>query len=190
MLKDNQNQENPWTTLTSNSVYENNWIKIMHNEVINPSGNNGIYGIVHFKNIAVGIIVMDNEKNIYLVGQFRYPINEYSWEIPEGGGSLDTDPLIAAKRELKEETGIIARSWTKLFQIHLSNSATDEKAIIYLAQDLEFTNAEPEETEDLALTKLALQSFIEMILNGQITDAITVTAGLWLDRMISKREIN
>ncbi|HMG14392.1 MAG TPA: NUDIX hydrolase, partial [Saprospiraceae bacterium] len=94
------------------------------------------------------------------------------------------------KRELKEETGIIARSWTKLFQIHLSNSATDEKAIIYLAQDLEFTNAEPEETEDLALTKLALQSFIEMILNGQITDAITVTAGLWLDRMISKREIN
>ncbi len=190
MVKDNQNQENPWSTLTSNVVYDNNWIKVTHDEVLNPSGNKGIYGIVHFKNLAIGIIVLDNEMNTYLVGQYRYPINEYSWEIPEGGGKHDMDPLNTAKRELKEETGIIAKNWTKIFQMHLSNSATDEKAIIYLAQDLEFTQAEPEESEELSLTKLSFDSFIEMIMNGKITDAITVCAGLWIDKMIRTGKFN
>ena len=189
MLKDNQNQENPWTTLTSNVVYENNWIKVNHDEVLNPSRNNGIYGIVHFKNIAIGIIVLDNEMNIYLVGQYRYPLKEYSWEIPEGGGKLDQNPLDAAKRELKEETGIIAKNWTKLFIMHLSNSATDEKAIIYLAQDLEFTNAEPDDSEELSLTKLSFQSFLEKILGGEITDAISVAAGLWVDKLIASGKL-
>ena len=189
MLKDNQNQENPWTTLTSNIVYENNWIQVKHDEVINPSGNNGIYGIVHFKNLAIGVIVLDEDMNTYLVGQYRYPLKEYSWEIPEGGGKLLTDPMLAAQRELKEETGIIARKWTMLFHMHLSNSATDEKAIIYLAQDLEFAIAEPEDSEELTVTKMSFNSFLDNIMKGKITDAITIAAGLWVDKLFSKGEL-
>src|SRR6478609_1426384 len=106
--------ENNWKTLSTETVYENAWLELSHRDVINPSGNKGIYGLVKFKNQAIGVIPLDAEGNIYLVGQYRYAIDEYSWEIPEGGGALNADPLDAAKRELKEETGLVANKWTKL----------------------------------------------------------------------------
>jgi 8-oxo-dGTP pyrophosphatase MutT (NUDIX family) len=186
MPKDTQFLENPWKTLSSKSVYENNWINVVHHNVINPAGNEGVYGTVHFKNIAVGIIVLDENQNTYLVGQYRYPLKTYSWEIPEGGAPFGLNPLEMAKKELKEETGISANNWLVLGVLHTSNSATDEKAILYLATDIEHGEASPEETEDLRLMKLPFVEFIKMIDSGEITDAITVCAGLKLEKMLSK----
>ena len=102
--------KNPWTTLSTDNIYENPWIKLEQHQVINPAGGKGIYGKIHFKNKAIGIVALDENQNTWLVGQHRYPLNEWSWEIPEGGGPLEIDPLESAKRELKEETGLDATS--------------------------------------------------------------------------------
>ena len=166
--------ENPWQTLDTSEKYSNPWISVQHNNVVNPSGNKGIYGVVHFKNLAVGIIPLDEEYNTWLVGQYRYPLNLYSWEIPEGGSPHDQDPIDGAKRELIEETGIEARKWTKILEMHVSNSVTDEASVIYVAQDLEFGTAEPEETEDLQIRKVPFQEVFEMVMNGEITDSLSM----------------
>ena len=166
--------ENPWKTLSSKEVYDNNWISVSEHEVINPGGGRGIYGKVCFKNLAIGIVVLDEELNTYLVGQYRYPIDLYSWEIPEGGGKLTCDPLEAAQRELKEETGISAASWTEIQKIHLSNSVSDEYGIIYLARDLTFGESQPEETEQLKVRKIPFEEAYNMVINNEITDSLSV----------------
>jgi 8-oxo-dGTP pyrophosphatase MutT (NUDIX family) len=167
---------NPWSILDKHTVYDNPWIRLTEFKVINPSGGNGIYGKVHFKHIAVGVIPMDAEWNSWLVGQYRFPLNQYSWEIPEGGGRMDEDPLVAAKRELLEETGLIAREWTKICTLHLSNSVSDESAIIYLARELEQQTPCPEETEQLHIKKLPFAELVRMQESGEITDAMSVAA--------------
>ena len=166
--------KNPWTIISSSTVYDNNWINVVEHKVINPAGGDGVYGKVHFKNLAIGVVALDEERNIYLVGQYRFTLDAYSWEIPEGGSPLGVDPLDSAKRELKEETGIIARDWKKLLDIHLSNSVSDEKGYIYLATGLEFSEAEPEETEELQVQKIALEQAYQMVLDGTITDSLSV----------------
>jgi|SRR6476661_5824210 len=168
--------DNPWTTLKSKDVYQNPWIKLIEHDIINPAGNPGVYGQVHFKNKAIGVVVLDDENYTWLVGQHRFPLNLYSWEIPEGGGPLGTDPLDSAKRELLEETGIIANKWTKIQEMHLSNSVTDEHSIVYLAQDLTFGEAEPEETEQLQVKRLPFEEVYQMVINGTITDSVSVAA--------------
>lgn len=189
-FKDTKLQENPWQILSTNTKYENNWLRVDHHDVVNPAGNPGIYGTVHFKNLAVGVVVLDDENNTYLVGQYRFPLGQYSWEIPEGGAPLDQDPLEMAMKELKEETGLTARNWIKLAKLHTSNSATDEAAIIYLASGIETGIAEPEETEILNVKKIPFTKYVEMIEDGEITDAISVCAGLltyrWLNKQIQK----
>ncbi len=169
-----------WTINSSEVKYDNPWIKVTEHQVVNPSGNNGIYGEVHFKNIAIGIVALDDQDNIYMVNQFRFVLNQYSLEIPEGGGSLEIDPLLSAKRELKEETGLIANSWEKLMELHLSNSVSNEKAIIYLAKDLHQGEMDLEETEDIVVSKLSLKEAYEMVNENKITDAISVAAILKL----------
>lgn len=169
--------KNPWTTLNSSNVYENGWIRVEHHEVLNPSLKQGIYGKVHFKNTAIGIIPVDKEGNTWLVGQYRYPLETYSWEIPEGGGPIDTPPLESAARELMEETGISAKKWTSIQEIHTSNSVTDEYGIIYLAEELTFGEATPEESEDLKVKKVSLKDALDMVVHGEITDSLSV-AGL------------
>ena len=144
-------EENPWKITSEKNIYDNPWINVTEYQVINPSGNPGIYGKVHFKNIAIGILPLDDELKTYLVGQYSFAMNQYSWEMTEGGGHLGTDPLDSAKRELLEETGLKANSWTELQRMHLSNSVSDELSIIYLARGLEQFEAEPEETEQLTL---------------------------------------
>ena len=129
-------KKNPWTKLSQEDIYENPWIKLEEHNVINPSGGKGIYGKVHFKNTAIGIIPLDDKNNTWLVGQHRYVLNEWSWEIPEGGGNLDTDPVDSAKRELKEETGFTASSWKLVVRTHLSDSVSDEEGFIFLAEGL------------------------------------------------------
>lgn len=171
---------NPWKTLSSKPIYDNPWISLTEHQVINPGGGKGIYGEVNFKNLAIGIIVLDENNNTWLVGQYRFPLKSYSWEIPEGGGPLAVDPLISAKRELLEETGILANSWTEIQKIHLSNSVSNEIGIIFLAQDLSYGDAEPEETEQLVVRKLPFLEAYQMVLDGQITDSLSVAAILKL----------
>lgn len=169
-------ENNPWKTLSIKEVYSNPWISITHREVINPSGNPGIYGLVHFKNLAVGIVPLDENQNTWLVGQYRYALDQYSWEIPEGGGSHGTPPLEAAQRELLEETGITAQRWTKILDLHTSNSVTDETGLVFVAQELSLGEAMPEETEQLQLRKLPFAEALQMVMNGEITDSLSMVA--------------
>ena len=170
------NEKNPWQIISEKEMYNNKWINLTEYDVINPNGGKGIYGKVHFKNIAIGIVVLDDGLNTYLVGQYRFALNEYSWEIPEGGGPLDRDPLESAKRELIEETGLVAHEWTPLLKMHLSNSVSDEYSIIYLARQLEQHAAMPEETEQLIVKKLPFEEAWRMVEEGIITDAMSVAA--------------
>jgi len=175
---------NPWTILSEEEIYDNKWIKLTEYKVINPSGGNGIYGKVHFKNLAIGILPLDDELNTYLVGQYRFAIDQYSWEIPEGGGAIDVDPLESAKRELLEETGLVAEEWTKLMDFHLSNSVSDEHGIIYLARKLNQQQAQPEETEELVVKKVPFEEAYKMVERGEITDSMAVAAILKVKLML------
>lgn len=179
-------EENPWQILNSEEKYNNNWIKVTEHQVINPSGGTGIYGEVHFKNIAIGILPLDEEQNTWLVGQYRFPLKAYSWEIPEGGGPLGIEPALSAKRELMEETGLSCNKLTEIQRMHLSNSVSDELAIIYLAQELTQGQAEPEETEDLKLMKVSFSKAYQMVVNGEITDSMSVAAILKVHIMLNQ----
>ncbi|TRX56278.1 NUDIX hydrolase [Fulvivirga sp. M361] len=176
--------ESPWTTLSAEEKYDNNWINVTEYEVLNPGGGQGIYGKVSFKNKAIGIIPLDDTNHTWLVGQHRYTLNEYSWEIPEGGAPLAEDIFSAAKRELKEETGIMARRWEKIMRFHTSNSVTDEEAFVFLATELSFGPSELEETEsDLVVKKLHLTEALNMVMQSQITDSMSVAGLLKVARM-------
>jgi 8-oxo-dGTP pyrophosphatase MutT (NUDIX family) len=176
--------KNPWTTLSGEVKYDNQWITVTEYQVLNPSGGKGIYGKVHFKNKAIGIVAVDDALNTWLVGQYRYTLNAWHWEIPEGGGDPREDPKESAKRELQEETGLIAKSWTEIIHLHTSNSVTDEEGHIFLAEDLQEGSSALEETEaDLKVWKLPLKDALEMVLAGKITDAMSVMAILKVARM-------
>ncbi len=179
---------NPWKIKTSKEIYENKWIKLTEHQVINPSGNNGIYGVVSFKNKAIGIIPIDSEGNTWLVGQYRFALNEYSWEIPMGGGPIENDILDSAKRELKEETGLSAKIWTNIMRIHTSNSVTDEEGFVFLAEDLTAGATEFEDTEDLKIQKLPFSTVVEMVLSGKITDGISIAGILKAKTILELRK--
>jgi 8-oxo-dGTP pyrophosphatase MutT (NUDIX family) len=173
--------ENPWQILSTKKIYENPWIAVQEDQVINPNGGQGIYGTVSFKNKALGIVPVDEKGYTWLVGQYRYPLEEYSWEIPMGGGKivengkdLDSQLLEAAQRELLEETGLIAQKWTLIAHIHTSNSVTDEEGFVFLAQELSQADSSPEETEALAVQKIHLSEAFEMVMRDEITDAISM----------------
>lgn len=178
--------QNSWKTLSSELVYESAWIAVHKHQTINPAGNPAIYSVVNFKNLAIGIIPLSKDGYTWLVGQWRYPLNAYSWEIPEGGGPHGEAPVETAKRELKEETGIVAGKFEEIMQLHLSNSATDEHAYVFIATDLSFEEAEPEETEDLKVKKVHISEAMEMVLNGDITDGISVAAIMKVSYLLDK----
>lgn len=167
---------NPWITHSEEDRYINPWIRISHREVTNPSGGPGIYGVVHFKNVATGVVPIDDEGYTWLVGQYRYTLGQYHWEIPEGGCPKGESWLAAAQRELLEETGITASEWTPLLEAHLSNSVTDEYCVCFVARGLEYGNSEPEETEQLQVRRLPLTEAIDMVMRGDITDSMSVMA--------------
>ena len=177
-------ENNPWQRISSREVYNNPWITVAEDQIINPGGGRGIYGRVHFKNRAIGIIPLDEEMYTWLVGQYRYTLDEYSWEIPEGGGPLDEEALSAAQRELLEETGITARSWEQIMTFHTSNSVTDEVGFIYLATGLSFGEAQLDETEmDLKVKRVHLSEALRMVMNGEITDSMSVAGILKVARL-------
>jgi 8-oxo-dGTP pyrophosphatase MutT (NUDIX family) len=171
---------NPWRTLTVREVYDNAWIRVTAEDVIKPSGDPGIYGKVSFKNLACGIIPLADNGDIWLVGQHRYPLDLYSWEIPMGGVPRGEDALAGARRELKEETGLIAGRWQQLLECHLSNSITDEAGVVFLAEAL--TEGEPEfgDTEDLCIRRLPFGEAFNMVLGGEITDLLSMAGILRL----------
>jgi 8-oxo-dGTP pyrophosphatase MutT (NUDIX family) len=176
--------KNPWTTLSGEEKYDNPWINVTEYQVINPGGGKGIYGKVHFKNKAIGIIPLDNDLNTWLVGQYRYTLNEWAWEIPEGGGPISQSPLASAKRELLEETGITATKWTQILRLHTSNSVTDEEGFIFLAEDLALgPNALEESEAGMKVWKLPVRDAIQMVIDGKITDSISVMALLMVARL-------
>ncbi|MDF9391014.1 MULTISPECIES: NUDIX domain-containing protein [Methylococcus] len=170
-------ESNPWRLLSRREIYDNPWIHVDEDKVVNPGGGISLYGRIHFKNRAIGIIPLDGRGNTWLVGQYRYVPDTWSWEIPMGGSPEGESILESARRELKEETGLTAASWTFLMRLHTSNSVTDEEGFVFVAEDLEEGEPEFEETEDLRIWKLPLADAVAMVISGEITDAISV-AGL------------
>jgi 8-oxo-dGTP pyrophosphatase MutT (NUDIX family) len=175
----NENEEdlgNPWRRLSRRVAYENPWIRVDEDQVIRPDGKAGIYGVVHFKNRAVGVVPLDEQDRVLLVGQYRYTLEQYSWEIPEGGVPLDEDPLSGAQRELMEETGYTAAKWLELGRAYLSNSVSDEHAIYFLAEELIPGTPRPEGTERLSLRWVTFPEVLAMVERGEITDALSIIA--------------
>jgi ADP-ribose pyrophosphatase len=163
----------PWTRLTRQVAYENAWIRVWHDEVVRPDGQPGIYGVVHFANVAVGIVALDDLGRVLLVGQHRYTLDEYSWELPEGGVEAGESPLDGARRELLEESGYSAASWRELLRFTTSNSVADETGLVFVARDLTPGVASPDGTEDLAVRWVPFDEALAMIDRGEITDAIS-----------------
>lgn len=174
----------PWTLLEENERYRSPWIVVSQHEVVDPGGQRGIYGVVHFENIALGVVALDEHMNTWIVGQYRYPIEAYSWEIPEGGGRRDIPPLDSAKRELREEAGIEAERWREILRMDLSNSASDEHAILYVAQGLTFHAPQPDHDEELELRKLPFEELYAMVVRGEVLDSLTVAAVLKVKLML------
>lgn len=181
---------NPWQVKGEKNIYDNPWIGVTEYDVINPSGGQGIYGKVHFKGLAIGILPLDEHLHTYLVGQYRFTLNQYSWEMPEGGGDPTIEPVFSAQRELLEETGLVAGRWDKLLEMHLSNSVSDEHAIIFLARDLTQHTPCPEETEQLQVRKVHFEEAYQMVEQGKITDSMSVAAILKVKLMLTDGRIS
>ena len=170
--------KNPWKTLGVTKVYDNAWISVDEHDVVNPSGNPGIYGKIHFKNLACGIIPIDEDGDTWIVGQYRYALDRYSWEIPMGGVPVGADPLAGAQRELKEETGLTADRWRSILDVDISNSITDEAGIVYVAEGLTHGEPEFEDTERIEIRKLPFDDVVRMVDAGEIADVLSV-AGIF-----------
>jgi 8-oxo-dGTP pyrophosphatase MutT (NUDIX family) len=174
----------PWKRLSRTVAYQNPWIVVYHDEVVRPDGQPGVYGVVHYRNRAVAVVALDEQDRVLLVGQYRYTLDLYSWEVPEGGAGEGEEPLAAARRELREETGYSADRWELVARLHLSNSVSDEEGFCYLATGLRHGDAEPEGTEQLQVRWVPFAEALAMTADGRLTDCFAVAA---LQRVALKR---
>lgn len=163
-----------WKKLHSRTIHTSPWIDLMEDQVITPGGNESRYSYVHFRNFGIGILPIAENGDTWIVGQYRYPIGCYTWEIPEGGGPIEVDPLTSAKRELKEEAGITAERWDLIQEAFVSDSATDEYAYLYIARELEIGDPQPEEDEKLELRRIPFEELFQMVLEGRVQDSLTI----------------
>ncbi|MEM1396786.1 MAG: NUDIX hydrolase [Pseudomonadota bacterium] len=182
-------QIGPWRVTSKREAFSNPWIDVIHHEVVNPDGSPGKYGVVRFKNYAIGVLAIDSDGTILLVGQHRFPFDAYSWELPEGGGAKVEDPLVSAKRELVEETGYSAEQWRELIRFDVSNSVTDEQAICFIAWDLIQGAPQPEPTECFDYKRVSFDELHAMVLDGRITDSLTVVMALAAYSLCQKGEL-
>jgi len=180
---------NPWTTLAVEARFEDPWIRVEEHAVINAAGTRASYGLVRFKKRGVGIVPVDAEGHTFLVGQWRYPLGRYLWEIPEGGHAPEEDAIDAARRELREEVGVTARSWRQMLRMQMSTALTDERVACFLAWNLEPAASEPDPQEVLAVRRLPLVEAIDLVRRGEISDAVSIAALLRLDAMIARGEL-
>lgn len=184
MTKPFPQKRGPWTRLSSRLVYENPWLRVCHEEVLTPAGTPGIYGVVGFKSSAVGIVPLDEEGFTWLVGQYRYTLDRYCWEIPMGGSPEGEDLLATAKRELEEETGLRAGDWRELMRVDISKSVTDETGVAYLARDLAPGGMALEPTEDITVRRLPFAEALAMAMRGEITDVFSIAALMKVDYVL------
>lgn len=184
-----QESGNPWTVLSSTTMYENPWMEVVEHKVLTPKGKPGIYGVVSPRSVATGVVPIDDEGRVTLVGQYRFPLERYSWEIPEGGGEKGVDPQASAARELREETGQTARHWMPLMTLHLSNCLTDEVAYTFLAWGLEQGAACPDDTEELAIRRVPFAEAVAMAMRGEITDSMAVASLFKLRLMAAEGQL-
>jgi len=179
--------KNPWQKLSSKLIYQNPWIRLREDRVITPSGTKGIYGVVE-AHPAIGVVPLTADGYTYLVGQYRYTLDVFSWEIPEGGGHPNETTWDGARRELREETGLSARQWTYLGTAYTSNSFSNEVAYFYLAEKLTQGATNPDHTEELAIKKLPFDEAWQMVLEGTIKDAMSVIGLLRVKEILRKRK--
>lgn len=189
MAQDYPRKNGPWTVRNCEVRYDNPWVRLEHSDVIHPDGSDGIYGVVRFKNLAVGVLPVVEDGTVPLVGQHRFPHHRYSWELPEGGGLVGNDPLEAARRELIEETGYRARHWAPLMEFDVSNSVTDERSVCYLAWGLTPGPARPEPSEALAYKRIAFDELVSACLSGEIRDSLTIVMALAADARLRRGEL-
>lgn len=186
MIPADDPEANPWTTVSSKTVYSNAWITVREDQVIRPDGQPGIYGVVTTR-IATGVVALTEDGQVYLVGQYRYPTGMYSWEIPEGGTDPGEGPLECIQRELREEAGVVASEWVQLpGELHLSNCYTSEIGYVYLARDLREVAREPEGTEVLQVKTVPFDEALAMVDSGAITDSVTILGLLKAERYLRR----
>ena len=181
--------KNPWQVLSRVAAYENEWIRLDHHEVLGQGGGPGVYGTVHFKYRAVGVVPIDEKGNVILVGQYRFPLQAYCWEIPEGGGRKEIPVMESAQRELREECGLVAECWTQLLETDLSNSVTDEQSSLFLAWELSEMPAQPDESEQLQVLRIPFWDAVAWVKQGKIRDSISVAALLHVALMALQGEL-
>jgi len=184
-----ETEQNPWTVRRRKVVYCNPWIKVEHCDVLDPSGNEGIYGIVHYLNRTVVVLAIDDQGYICLVGQYRLPHRGYAWELPGGTTDPDEEPLTAARRELREETGFEAIAWLSLPALHPSNGVTDEVVVPFIAWTLRKVASVPEEATTIRVEWLPFPEGVSRVQDGRIHDAATVATILRAGLMAAKGEL-
>ena len=172
-----------WRSLTAQTVFQNPWIRIESHDVIAPTGNPAHYGLVKFANRAIAVLPLHDDGTVSLVGQARFAVNAYSWELPEGGGPHDEDPSQAAMRELREETGLVAADLREILSFDMSNSVTDEVAVCFLATGLSQSETAPDETEAFEYARVPFKTLLDAAIKGQVRDGLTVVSVLRVHHM-------
>jgi ADP-ribose pyrophosphatase len=168
----------PWTVKSVARDFENDWLAVDVHQVVHPGGREGTYGVVRVRRLAIGVLPVEPDGRVYMVGQWRFPLKRYSWEMPEGGAEPGEDAQACARRELLEETGFTAGKLERILALDLSNSLTDERAILFLATDLTPGDARPEDTEVLKRRSAHFLDVLNRAADGRIRDAMTVAAVL------------
>lgn len=184
-----EEDDNPWTVTASSVPFSNAWFHVDKNDVVHPDGSLGEYTVVRVRRLAVGVLPIEPDGSVHLVGQWRFPLGRYSWEMPEGGGEPGEAPLACAQRELEEEAGLRAATWTPILEVDLSNSLTDEQGIVFLATGLQSGQQQPEVTEVLRHRRVAFAELLARVLDGRIRDSLTVAAALRAHHMAVTGEL-